>query len=282
MMMAAVIGVVAMDDEQVADAAVGDMFTVGDLRYRVIADGEVEVRGTDLESGAIEIPSTVSDGTNNYVVTSIGNSAFDDKPYIGPVTIPEGITKIENYAFHSCLSIRDINLPESLTYIGSYAFQNCLGFRSSIYIPDAVTYIGSGAFYGCTYLESINIPDGITTINSYTFYRTDIKSINIPDGITTIKYRAFSLCTELTNVTFESMKAPNCEEESFETKQVINVYTPGWDPVSALAYSHSDATTIVWANDPSKFPDLTFLSHPVTNGTLAYNPLRTIKTALTA
>ena len=38
--------------------------------------------------------------------------------------------------------------------------------------------------------------------------------------------------------------------ESFSTETTINVYTPGWDPVAALADAHNSNTTIVWANPP--------------------------------
>ena len=69
--------------------------------------------------------------------------------------------------------------------------------------------------------------------------------------------------------------------KAFNTGTTIEVNSP-WDPVTAMAdaIGTDGKTTIVWANAP--YPDLTFLSNPVTNGTLAYNPLRTIKTALTA
>ena len=62
MMMAAVIGVVAMDGDGTADAAVGSQFVVGDLRYTIIAEGKVDV--IDLLSTStstmVRVPSSVS------------------------------------------------------------------------------------------------------------------------------------------------------------------------------------------------------------------------------
>ena len=244
MMMAAVIGVVAMDDDKAADAANIDIFgqfTFDGLIYGITSDYEtleVTVMGIDDSSEYdLIIPAQVMDAEFTYNVTSIYRGAF------------------------MFSDIRSVHIPNSVTVIDTNAFSNCVSLESVI-IPDSVTNIGANAFSFCTALESVEIPNSVTIIDMSAFY----------------------VCSELSTVIFNSQSPPTFGDSSFDTQTTTDVYTPGWDPLLIMAESNAyySSTTIVWANDPSKIPDLTFLSNPVTNGTLTYNPLRTSKTALTA
>lgn len=172
--------------------SIGDQLTVGDLVYEVTAGDEVKVVGTSTSiSGSLEIPSTVSDGTTIYGVTSIGSDAF-----------------------YECTSLTSTAIPESLESIGD------------------------GAFCDCSSIESLTIPSSVTEIGA----------------------EAFSGCVNLTEVEFETDDCPQLGFNSFSTGSVVNVTTPGWDPVTSLADSIDSSTTIVWANPP--VPDLVFVSDP--------------------
>ena len=279
-MMAAVIGVVAMDDEQEADAAVGDQFEVDELVFEIIADGEVEVAGYNTEpSDDLEIPESVSYGGMSYVVTSIGNEAFMECFELITVYIPDSVISIGDAAFAECYEMVFINIPNNVISIGDEAFHGCSGL-TSIIIPNSVTTIGDSTFAMCYGLNRVIIPDTVDSIGTQAFYGCEsLTSITIPESVGFIGDWAFAGCY-LTSIIFESAIVPTMGYDCFDTMTETSVWTPGWDPVTALADAHGSDTTIVWANPP--YPDLTFLSNPIMNGTLAYNPLRTSKTDLTA
>ena len=324
---------------------IGDQFTVGELIYEVIQDGEVEVADTTSTSiaGELEIPPTVDYGPTTYGVTSIGSYAFESCTNLTSVTMHDSVTSIWDNAFRKCSELTSINIPEGVTFIGNSAFENCSKLKSvtipegmtsiranvffkcglesinipnsvtsignyafggcskltSIEIPNSVTSIGNSAFINCSGLTSIEIPSGVTSIENSTFAGcSKLTSIEIPSGVTTINYRAFSSCTKLTSiiipsgvtsigsyafdycgsltsVTFVSETCPTTDSNSFSTGTEINVSTPGWDPVTALANAigTDGNTTIVWANPP--YPDLIFDSDPVADGIIAWVSTRT-------
>lgn len=146
------------------------------------------------------IPAVVNDGTNSYVVTSIGENAFEDCGELISVVIPESVTSIGNYAFSGCWSLLSISLPDSLTSIGEYTFSHCVSL-SSIIIPVSVTSIGKGAFLDCESLLSINIPDSVTSLEDNIFFNCyELTSVVIPESVTTIGDYSFCSCTSLSSI----------------------------------------------------------------------------------
>lgn len=79
------------------------------------------------------------------------------------------VTSIGNYAFESCIGLTTIIIPDSITSIGKHAFNNCIRLASVI-IPDSITYIGDGAFYMCSKLTSATIGNNVTFIGDFAFY----------------------------------------------------------------------------------------------------------------
>ncbi len=160
--------------------------------------------GTPGYSGAISIPSTISDESKQYSVTSIGNSAFEGCSGLTSITIPEGVTSIGSSAFNGCSGLKSITIPSSVTSIKGNAFYGCSGLKS-ITIPSSVTSIGSYAFRGCSGLTSITIPSSVTSIETGAFERCfGLKSITIPSGVTSIGSNAFKNCFGLTSITIPS------------------------------------------------------------------------------
>ena len=60
----------------------------------------------------------------NSGVTSIGQYAFAQCPYLQSVSLPEGLTAIRSYVFRECSSLTSITIPNSVTLIGTEAFRS--------------------------------------------------------------------------------------------------------------------------------------------------------------
>ena len=244
--------VMGMDDAEAAEPGqVGYQFTVGDVTYEVIADGEVEVAdASPRTTGEVSIPSVILDGSTSYSVTSIGD-----------------------YAFVDCISLTTVTIPDSVTVLGEGAFAG--SSIESVIIPSGINDWRAAVFQSCSNLTSVILTDGIETIGNNAFARCSLDSITIPDSVEYIGFYAF-WGTPLETVIFESDDCPELSRYSFATNTELMVYTPGWDPVEPMSSAISDEgfglyedTVVVWANDPSKAPDLTFLSTP-SSGILIY------------
>jgi len=98
-------------------------FEVGNITYKInkLSPNEVETVDTSL-TGALTIPSTVNDGTQDYTITSIGNSSFRNKQ-LTSVTISNNITNIGIDAFRGN-QLTSVVIPASVTNIGGSAFRD--------------------------------------------------------------------------------------------------------------------------------------------------------------
>ena len=167
-----------------------------------LKDGEAYIaKQSRAISGELVIADKVSYKGNEYIVTSIGYSAFLGCTGLTSVTIGNGVTNIGDSAFDSCTGLTSVTIGNGVTSIGGGAFYGCTGL-TSITIPDSVTSIGGGAFSRCTGLTSITIPDSVTSIGDRAFYNcSGLTSITIPDSVTSIGYSAFYGCSGLTSIT---------------------------------------------------------------------------------
>jgi alpha-tubulin suppressor-like RCC1 family protein len=178
-------------------------FTYNGIKYEVTdaVNFEVEVDQNFNFIGSAIIPETVSDGTNNFTVTSIGIYAFYNCTNLISVIIPNSITRIGTRSFEGCSSLNSVSIPNSVTSIGAYAFQDCANLTSFI-IPNSVTSIEALAFYNCSGLTSIVIPNSVTNIGIYAFSQcTSLTSVVLPNIIENIQDYTFSGCSNLTSIT---------------------------------------------------------------------------------
>lgn len=149
-------------------------------------------------SGTVEIPNVVSYNGNTYIVTSIGNRAFESCSSITSVIIGDSVTSIGTSAFQSCTGLTSVTIGNHVTSIESQAFGYCTGL-TSVTIGNSVISIGGSAFNACSSLTSVSLGNSVASIGSYAFSQcTSLDSIVIPNSVTHIGQYAFNQCSGLT------------------------------------------------------------------------------------
>ena len=184
--------------------------------------------GSPDAEGDVAILDKFTVGTEEYVVTSIGEYAFSKNENIKSVSIPKTVTDIGAMAFYSCNNLIAVQLPEGLTRIASGLFLYCSKLVS-ITIPSSVYSIEQSAFARCSSLVSLTLPAGLLNVGAYAFndtpwynsiyekapdgpfyigplllgYKGDKPTgeLLIREGTTCIGYEAFINCNGLTSIT---------------------------------------------------------------------------------
>lgn len=108
----------------------------------------------------------VPDTFQNYTVTTIGHSVFNNKG-IKTVVVPESVTDIQDYAFASNKELTSVKLPSGLKHLGTNTF-----------------------FY-CSSLETIELPASLEEIEPFAFCASGLKTIVIPESQTLTKLPQF-------------------------------------------------------------------------------------------
>ena len=184
------------------------------LKFTLNGDGQsysVTGIGTCTDTDIV-IPDTYE----GLPVTSIGNSAFNNKNSIRSITIPDSVTSIGTQAFFACKGLTSITIPDSVTSIDWYAFSRCSSLTSITVDENNANYKSiDGNLYtkdGKTFIQyaigktdaSFTIPDSVTSTGREAFeYCTSLTSITIPDSVTRIGDFAFRGCSSLTNITVD-------------------------------------------------------------------------------
>lgn len=195
-------------------------FQVGGMFYNITsAEGaEVEVTYEAAEdagyTGAVVIPSSVTNGGVTYTVTAIGDSCFRFSTELTSVTIPGSIRRIGKDPFTGCAALSRINVDSDNTTFTSVAGvlytagsdtlkafpagKNTDGFA----IPEGVRVIGTAAFAGCESIGAVTIPQSVTAIGAWAFAGCEnLEEIAIPGSVTTIGEGAFAACSSVATIT---------------------------------------------------------------------------------
>jgi hypothetical protein len=186
----------------------------------------------------VVIPATVTDGSNTYDVTTIGDDALSINQ-LASVTIPDSVTAIGHDAFYGN-ELTSVTIPDSVTTISDSAF--AYNRLASVTIPDSVTAIGDSAF-AINVLASVTIPESVTTISDYAFADNQLTSVTIPDSVTTIGNFAFA-DNQLTSVTIPE-SVTTIGNFAFDSNQLTSV-TIG-DSVTTIgnfAFSFNQLTSV--------------------------------------
>ena len=219
----------------VARAADGDTFTYEGLNYTILseADHTAAVGRNGKASGEVTIPSFVTMNGSRYVVTSIGERAFESCSSLTSVTIPNTVTSIGKRAFESCSSLTSVTIPNSVTSIDYCAFYDCSSLIS-VTIPNSVTSIGDEAFRNCSSLTSVTIPNSVTSIGTDAFHGcSSLTSVTIPKSVTKIGtvfgWSAFAGCTNLNEIIVEAGNEKYCSDNGvlYDYKKTELIQCPG-------------------------------------------------------
>ncbi|MBR6291404.1 MAG: leucine-rich repeat domain-containing protein [Bacteroidales bacterium] len=103
-------------------------YTAGGVMLTFPANTNVNTQGWDgytKPTGALTLPSTVTNGGQTYAVVAIHKFAFYGCTGLTSVVVPEGVTAIRQAAFSGCTSLADATLPSTLDSLGNTAFYGC-------------------------------------------------------------------------------------------------------------------------------------------------------------
>ena len=188
-------------------ASAQSTFVVDDVTYTIKAGtSEPEVELTEAGSEAkkvtnLQIPSTVSDGSTNYRVTSIADYAYQWTNATN-IKVPGSVKTIGRSAFYYGTP-STILLGNGVETIGSYAFSG--KNLTQLDIPSSVKVIGDHAFFGTSTnpaLSKLTLHEGLEEIGDGAFYGNAIETLEIPSTCKKIGASAFLYSTKLKTLTF--------------------------------------------------------------------------------
>ena len=224
-------------------ASAYDYYEAGGYKYRILADGTVEIAyfQSDATYSSITVPAKIGGRT----VTVIGDYAFSKKK-ISTITIPEGVKSIESCAFGDS-AVKTINIPSTVTNIKNNAFvrshdlmninvssanktyatvngallnkaktvlYNVPNARavSTYSVPSGVQRIAQYAIWECQKLKTVTLPDSVKTLDDYAIYNCPaLETVNFGAGFETGRgigdsytYVAIKECDKLSAFNFSS------------------------------------------------------------------------------
>lgn len=184
-------------------------------------DEETNTYGIKVGSYGVEsvvVPSTY----NNLPVTKILENAFENRPQLKSVILPDSIIEIEDGAFGYCPKLTTIYIPDSVKKIGKGVFDGCdelvyekynglkyLGnwlidakdvYMDRTKLKDSTIGICSEAFLGNKHVSEIVIPNGVTEIYSNTFKESSITKLVIHENVTSIDLSSFDYTSNLVEI----------------------------------------------------------------------------------
>ena len=135
---------------------IGDVYSVGDLKYKVTGAKEVNVTGLAKVTDTLTIPSSVTISGKVYKVTAIQDKAFYQNEDIVSIAIGNNVIYIGKYAFYQCPNLETVKFGKRVSVISTCAFTQCPNLESVI-LPASVKRLGAKVFYKCNSIRVIQI-----------------------------------------------------------------------------------------------------------------------------
>ena len=203
------------------------VYTIQDCETMTVRVGDSTNPAINQErTGTVNIPETVTLGSNTYNVVNISAYSFNGCKGITEVKLPEGVVSIGNYAFNECEALKTVKLPQTLTSIGQYGFNGCTSLTSidlpaslrsigtfgfaysgltSIDVPEGITTIEIGTFADCYFLKKVTLPSTVTILMRQAFrHNLRLVDVTLPEGLTEMRAHAFYNCESLAEITLPS------------------------------------------------------------------------------
>ncbi|MBO6217054.1 MAG: leucine-rich repeat domain-containing protein, partial [Prevotella sp.] len=199
-------------------------FEKDSLRYTLNTDGTATVSSClYLSTSEITIPQNVNDGTQDYTVTKIGDSAFYGKSFVTSVTFPSTLTTFGRYSF-SRTGLTSVVIPEGVTTLTFELFSYC-DQLTSVTIPEGVTTMERGVFYEDDLLNGVVLPSTLTTIGYHAFGRCiGLTAITIPANVSVIDAYAFQYCSNLETVDLKPQTMTTIGQNAFDSCEKLTAF----------------------------------------------------------
>ena len=135
---------------------IGDVYSVGNLKYKVTGAKEVSVTGLAKVTDTLTIPSSVTISGKVYKVTAIQDKAFYQNEDIVSIAIGNNVIYIGKYAFYQCPNLETVKFGKKVSVISTCAFTQCPNLEN-VTLPSSIRRIGAKAFYQCTSIKVLKI-----------------------------------------------------------------------------------------------------------------------------
>ena len=129
--------------------AVAQTIEVDGIKYDIfVGNGYASVsKNNNNAAEEIVLCDSVEYKSRKYVVSAIGDGAFQNNYLLQHIQLPKSLKTIGNSAFSRCFNLVSLEFPQTLTSIGSEAFEYCNSL-SFIRTFSARIEIASTTFYG--------------------------------------------------------------------------------------------------------------------------------------
>ena len=132
-------------------------FESNGIYYNITGSNTVEVTTQSQYggnySGALTVPSTVTNGGKTYTVTRVGKSAFRSCYDLTSVDLPTTIAVIDTSAFYYTRKLKSITIPEGVQRIEEWNFY-VIDSLTTVVLPSTLQFIGDECFQSSPKLSS--------------------------------------------------------------------------------------------------------------------------------